>query len=40
MRIDADVLEWLKSTEQKGYQSRLNLVLREAMMRNLMKNPA
>jgi len=34
VRIDADVLEWLKSTEQKGYQSRLNLVLREAMMKN------
>jgi uncharacterized protein (DUF4415 family) len=35
VRIDADVLEWLKSTTQEGYQSRLNLVLREAMLRTL-----
>jgi uncharacterized protein (DUF4415 family) len=35
VRIDADVLEWLKSTTQKGYQSRMNLVLREAMLRTL-----
>ena len=31
VRIDADVLEWLKS-EGKGYQSRLNDILRAAML--------
>lgn len=30
-RIDADVLEWLKS-EGKGYQSRLNAILRREML--------
>jgi uncharacterized protein (DUF4415 family) len=33
VRIDADVLEWLKS-EGKGYQSRLNDILRKAMLNN------
>lgn len=33
VRIDADVLEWLKEPG-KGYQTRLNAILREAMMRN------
>lgn len=32
VRIDADVLLWLKSTG-KGYQTRINAILREAMMR-------
>ncbi|MBK5480349.1 BrnA antitoxin family protein [Pseudomonas sp. TH21] len=32
VRIDADVLEWLKEPG-KGYQTRLNAILREAMMR-------
>lgn len=32
VRIDADVLEWLKA-EGKGYQSRLNDILRTAMVR-------
>ncbi|MFA7240065.1 MAG: BrnA antitoxin family protein [Sulfuricellaceae bacterium] len=31
VRIDADVLEWLKS-QGKGYQSRLNNILRTAML--------
>jgi uncharacterized protein (DUF4415 family) len=31
VRIDADVLEWLKS-EGKGYQGRLNEILRAAML--------
>lgn len=31
VRIDADILEWLKS-QGKGYQSRLNDILREAML--------
>ncbi len=31
VRIDADVLEWLKA-EGKGYQSRLNDILRTAMV--------
>ncbi|MEA9390452.1 BrnA antitoxin family protein [Acerihabitans sp. TG2] len=34
VRIDADVLEWLKGPG-KGYQTRLNAILREAMMRDL-----
>ena len=31
VRIDVDVLEWLKS-QGKGYQSRLNDILRAAML--------
>ncbi|WP_299822874.1 BrnA antitoxin family protein [uncultured Jannaschia sp.] len=31
VRIDADVLAWLKS-QGKGYQSRMNAILREAML--------
>ncbi len=31
VRVDADVLEWLKS-QGKGYQSRLNDILRAAML--------
>lgn len=34
VRIDADVLEWLKS-DGKGYQSRLNEILRAEMFRQL-----
>jgi uncharacterized protein (DUF4415 family) len=30
VRLDADVLEWLKSSG-KGYQTRMNLLLRRAM---------
>jgi uncharacterized protein (DUF4415 family) len=34
VRIDADVIEWLKS-QGRGYQSRLNEILRAAMLANL-----
>lgn len=34
VRIDSDVLAWLKS-QGKGYQTRLNKILREAMLRAL-----
>ncbi|MGV3769054.1 MAG: BrnA antitoxin family protein [Sphingobium phenoxybenzoativorans] len=33
VRIDADVLHWLKA-KGKGYQTRINAILREAMMRD------
>ena len=32
VRIDADVLAWLKNDGEKGYQKRLNAILREAML--------
>lgn len=32
VRVDADVLVWLKS-QGKGYQSRLNAILRAAMLK-------
>lgn len=32
-RIDADVLDWLKSFG-KGYQSRMNAILRREMLKN------
>ena len=34
VRVDADVLRWLKG-KGKGYQTRLNAILREAMMREV-----
>ncbi len=33
VRIDSDVMAWLKS-QGKGYQTRLNAILREAMVRD------
>ncbi|RSV81179.1 BrnA antitoxin family protein [Klebsiella aerogenes] len=36
VRIDADIMEWLKRPG-KGYQTRLNAILREAMTRDLNK---
>lgn len=33
-RVDADVLEWLKS-DGKGYQSRINAILRREMLSSL-----
>jgi uncharacterized protein (DUF4415 family) len=36
VRVDADVLAWLKS-KGKGYQTRLNAILRDAMLRALRK---
>jgi len=35
VRLDADVLAWLKS-QGKGYQTRINAILREAMLRSLL----
>ncbi len=37
VRIDADVLEWLKN-QGRGYQTRLNDILRAAMLQDL-KHP-
>lgn len=34
VRIDADVMQWLKS-RGKGYQTRMNKILREAMLKDL-----
>jgi uncharacterized protein (DUF4415 family) len=36
LRIDSDVLAWLKS-QGRGYQTRLNAILRAAMLRSLRK---
>jgi len=33
-RVDADVLEWLKA-QGKGYQSRINAILRREMLSSL-----
>lgn len=37
-RVDADVLDWLKS-QGKGYQSRLNAILRREMLASLKTAP-
>jgi uncharacterized protein (DUF4415 family) len=34
VRLDSDVLAWLKK-DGKGYQDRMNAILREAMLRSL-----
>ncbi len=36
VRVDADVLAWLKS-QGKGYQTRLNAILRQAMLKDVHK---
>ena len=36
VRVDSDVLAWLKS-KGKGYQTRINAILREAMLREIGK---
>ena len=36
VRVDSDVLLWLKS-KGKGYQTRLNVILREAMLKEVGK---
>ncbi len=36
LRLDTDVLLWLKS-KGKGYQTRINAILREAMLKELHK---
>ena len=35
LRIDADILAWLRQQGQEGYQSRLNALLRSLMLRDL-----
>ena len=34
VRLDADVIEWLQS-EGRGYQTRMNAILREAMLHSI-----
>uniref|UniRef100_UPI001ABB416E BrnA antitoxin family protein n=3 Tax=Bartonellaceae TaxID=772 RepID=UPI001ABB416E len=34
VRVDSDVLAWLKS-QGKGYQTRINVILRDAMLRSM-----
>ena len=36
VRVDADVLAWLKS-QGRGYQTRINGILREAMLKQLKR---
>lgn len=38
IRIDADVMQWLKA-QGKGYQTRMNKILREAMLKELNHHP-
>ena len=38
VRIDADVMQWLKA-QGKGYQTRMNKILRDAMLQELKKHP-
>jgi uncharacterized protein (DUF4415 family) len=35
LRIDADILAWLRQQGSSGYQSRLNALLREVMLQDL-----
>jgi len=35
LRLDADILAWARRQGARGYQSRLNAILREAMLRDL-----
>ena len=37
VRLDADVVSWLRR-QGKGYQTRLNKVLREAMLQDIQKS--
>jgi uncharacterized protein (DUF4415 family) len=37
VRIDTDILEWLRSSG-RGYQTRMNDILREAMMESGISN--
>jgi uncharacterized protein (DUF4415 family) len=37
VRLDADVVAWLRQ-QGKGYQTRLNRVLREAMLEDIQKS--
>ena len=38
VRIDADVMQWLKA-QGKGYQTRMNKILRDAMLNELKNHP-
>ena len=38
IRIDADILAWLRG-QGKGYQTRINAMLREAVARQIRKGP-
>ena len=38
VRIDADVMQWLKAPG-KGYQTRMNKILRDAMLNELKNHP-
>jgi uncharacterized protein (DUF4415 family) len=35
LRIDADILAWLRGQGETGYQSRLNAALRQVMLQDL-----
>lgn len=35
LRIDVDILAWLRQQGPEGYQSRLNALLRSVMLRDL-----
>jgi uncharacterized protein (DUF4415 family) len=37
LRIDADILAWLRREGSEGYQSRLNAVLRRSMLEDLQE---
>lgn len=37
MRVDADVMAWLKS-QDKGYQTRINAILRDAMLQAIQRH--
>jgi len=37
VRVDSDVLLWLKS-RGKGYQTRINAILRDAMLRSMQRH--
>lgn len=37
VRVDSDVLAWLKS-QGKGYQTRINAILRDAMLRSMQRH--
>jgi uncharacterized protein (DUF4415 family) len=39
VRVDSDVLAWLKH-QGKGYQTKINAILREAMIRSLHHKPS
>jgi len=36
VRVDSDVLAWLKN-QGKGYQTRMNAILRDAMLRSMQQ---